>query len=155
FTEVVNRFRKDLDELRLYAFTEKAENEERQAAESPVLDAGYLFRERPEYIFNECEGYFVKICPNDLSLIDDYMYKYADNPTVRAAYLRFGCLLLGKTEGELMFCLPDVKREFKDAERLGFTDFREAGEDKCFRIMKITKENEYENKKKELDGRRA
>ncbi len=153
FTEAVNRFRKDLDELRYYAYMEKTENDEkRQTEQGCCLDLDSLFRKRPEYVFEGCEGYFVKIKLNDLCLIDDYMYKYANNPTVRRAYRRYGHFLLGKTEDELIFCVPDENRRLNCAEKLGFADFKETDGAMGYRIMKLAKEKKYENPKEKLDG---
>lgn len=156
FTEVVNRFQKDLDELRYYAYMEKTEREEEAAEQALDFNIDYIFAKRPVYDFREYRGDFREIGLNDLCLIDGCMYKYANNPTVRAAYRKYKHLLLGRNGAELLFCIPDKNRELKEAELLGFTDFKEIDNNFGYRIMKITKEkNSNENPKEKLDGRGA
>ncbi|MCD7778159.1 MAG: hypothetical protein LUH47_06625 [Clostridiales bacterium] len=156
FTEVVNHFQKDLDEFRRYAYMEKIDSEDERLNKSCSFDVEFIFRERPEYDFEGLDGDFRKIGLNDLCLIDDYMYKYAYNPTVRAACRKYNHLLLGREDGGLLFCLPDTNRELKEAELLGFGEFKETGKNFGYRIMRIAKETKLnENPKEKLDGRRA
>ncbi len=150
FNEMVNRFKKDLDELRKYAYMQRPTQEENQRC-GLNLDVDHIFNTRD--IFTppfEGEGEYREINLRDLALIDPYSYKLSNNPTVRRCTLNGG-LLLGRTEEGLLLCIPD-DRSFKNWEGLGFDIYRPLGNGRGYRIMKIKKENLYENTKEKLDS---
>lgn len=138
FTEVVNRFRRDLDELRRYAYMEEAEKAEK--AETRVKGEGIsevtmecvTKGRQTETPFGETGGEFRKISLKELCLIDGYMHKLENNPTVRSCYIKHGHLLYGEHNGKKLLCVPDEEREVLEGESLGF-----CGCENGYRIMKI------------------
>lgn len=146
FTQVVNRFRKDLDELRRYAYMERLDREEaREAAKNRRSDFNteYLYDNRDKCCpFEDDSTEYFKIGLKDLSLIDSYLYKYANNPSVICAYLEFGHLLLGKDAGRIFLLMPEnSKTGVRSKADMGFSEYREGKDGLGYRVLEINKEN--------------
>lgn len=159
FTKAVNRFRKDLDELRRYAYMEKLDRQEAERRKTPCMtDAKYLFENREEICpFENDSGRYRKIGLRDLSLVDRYVYKYENNPTVIRRWLKYGYIVLGEKDGELLLLLPCEKNKERSDVEIGFDGFMDCGGGFGYSVLKIKKENGawYENTKEKLDARRA
>ncbi len=144
FTEVVNRFSKDIDELRRFAYMQKmdyeaeeskARRDRRSLCTDDILEGRDSFKLKD----NEgSEGDFCKISLNELCLLDPCMYKYQNNPTFIKCFRKYGHLILSKQEDSLVLGLPDCERDFKDSETLGFCDFVLTKPRFGYRIMKIS-----------------
>lgn len=159
FTKAVNRFRKDLDELRRYAYMEKLDRQEAERRKTPCMtDMEYLFENREEIRpFENDSGRYRKIGLRDLSLIDRYVYKYENNPTVIRRWLKYGYIVLGEKDGELLLLLPCEKNKERSDAEIGFDEFMDCGGGFGYSVLKIKKENGawYEDTKEKLDARRA
>ncbi len=152
FTEVVNLFRKDLDELRKYAYMQRPVQEEKTVCRHK-FDIDHIFEER-ERIAPPFDGEFRRIYLRDLALVDEYAYKLENNPTVRRCALEGG-LLIGRLSDGFALCIYDRSGSFKDWKLLGFDGCKQGRSGEVYGIMKIGKEKPYENTKEKLDGNGA
>ncbi|MCD8238925.1 MAG: hypothetical protein LUC92_06310 [Clostridiales bacterium] len=144
FTEVVNRFSKDIDELRRFAYMQKmdyeaeeskARRDRRSLCKEGILEDRDCFTLKDN---EDNEENFCKISLNELCLLDPCMYKYQNNPTFIRCFNKYGHLILSKQGNNLVLGLPDIERDFKDSEALGFCDFVLTNPKFGYRIMKIS-----------------
>ncbi|MCD7855487.1 MAG: hypothetical protein LUG66_07735 [Clostridiales bacterium] len=143
FTEVVNRFSKDIDELRRFAYMQKMDfeaEESKAKRDRRSLSAEGILEDRDSFKLKDrdgSEGDFCKISLNELCLLDPRMYKYQNNPTFIRCFNKYGHLILSKREDSFVLGLPDIERDFKDSEALGFRSFVLTKPGFGYRIMKI------------------
>lgn len=142
FTEVVNRFRKDVDELRRFAYIQKMDFEDAKKdkeRDRRGLCLEGILEDRETFELEGTQGRFCRIFLDELCLVDPHMYKFENNPTFRRCFNKYGHLILGSDGEGLVLGLPDEEREFKDGEILGFCDFVLTKPQFGYRIMKIEK----------------
>lgn len=143
FTRVVNHFRKDLDELRRYAYMERLDREETEVHNNKNcnFDLNFLFETREKCCpFDEDDTEYIKIGLKDLSLVDPYIYKYANNPTVVCSVLKHGGLLLGKKDNNILLLMPYDGKSCPAGVDIGFKDSMTDRDNKDYRVLKIQRE---------------
>ncbi|MCC8015219.1 MAG: hypothetical protein LIO87_08485, partial [Eubacterium sp.] len=95
FTDVVNRFSKDIDELRRFAYMQKMDfeaEESKAKRDRRSLCTEGILEDRDSFKLKDSEGAegdFCKISLNELCLLDPCMYKYQNKPTFLRCFEKY------------------------------------------------------------------